>query len=129
MMFNFKTQTNVWPKLKDKRNQSVVFATKNGYELKPNSVVVLYYDPDFTAAERARVLSSLDPTKDRVYYVPTDSDLGKYFLKQFNLPLGSYLLHTNRWGTNVHHMFFTRPVISELDYLSLNAVSAAISNR
>lgn len=128
-MFNFKMPTNVWPNLKDKRNQSVLRATENGYELKPNSVVVLHYDPDFTAAERARVLSSLDPTKDRVYYVPTDSDLGKYFLKQFNLPLGSYLLHTNRFGTNVHHMFFTRPVISELDYLSLNAVAAAISNR
>lgn len=128
-MFNFKMQTNVWPSLKDKRNQSVVLATKNGYELKPNSVVVLHYDQDFTGAERARVLSTLDPTKDCVYYVPADSDLGRQFLRQFNLPLGSYLLHTNCWGTNVHHMFFTRPTVSELDYLSLNAVSAAISNR
>ena len=88
-MFHFKNKMATWPLLSDKRNKSVIVNTPQGLKLVPNSVVVLYDPKQFTQAERARVLSTLDPAKTKAFYVTIQSPLGQKLLQHFKLMPGS----------------------------------------
>lgn len=128
-MFHFKNKKATWPLLSDKCNKSVIVNTPQGLKLVPNSVVVLYDPKQFTQAERARVLSTLDPAKTKAFYVAIQSPLGQKLLQHFKLMPGSYLLHTTALTTKVQQMFFNSNLITELDYLTLNQVSATLNSR